>query len=44
MGQPGEPFEQAVADVALMARRGRARRDGHTRLVQFFVKDVGHFL
>jgi hypothetical protein len=42
VGQSLELFEQAGADVGLMARRGRAGRDGHEGLVEFFVEDVGH--
>jgi hypothetical protein len=42
VGQTRKPCEQAGADMAFVARGGRARGDGHQGLVEFFVEDVGH--
>jgi hypothetical protein len=40
VGQAGEPFEEAGADVALVAGGGGAGGEGHPGLVEFFVEDV----
>ena len=39
-GRPCQFFQQAGAHVALVARGGRAGRDGHAGLVKFFVENV----
>jgi hypothetical protein len=44
VGQAGEPFEEAGADVVLVAGSGGAGGDGHASLIEFFVEEVHRFL
>jgi hypothetical protein len=43
VGQAGETFQHAGADMAFVAGGGRADGDGHAGLVKFLVEDVHGF-